>query len=304
MLIGRGIREKQGVAAAVVALALGFALSGCGQGDDGAPQQANAAAGTSAGVVAGQSSKQEAKAGPGKRHRDKADSKQSSSQGKPSTSDSPARSSADAPKSKRKGKRHLTRAEVFRRLPVKYRARAVRHYVRVVLSALDLKSASVLVPRGGASFKVTLTEKLACRAHPDEAERILKGVQDAVPYPRTATVVVATATGEVPISVFGSGDCEPLEPPAGTGRVVFRASGERGSETTKPFRITTKRWTVEYANRGTYFQVWAFKGKKGQPNPIGRRSPGSGKQVYKGPGTFTLNISSLGDWVVRIRENP
>lgn len=196
-------------------------------------------------------------------------------------------------------RRPRDRPEALRRLPPRLRAKVVRYYTRVVLAAFDLKATRISVSYGGAEVTVILTRRTACRAHSDEADRILRGLRDAVPYPRTVTVRVA-GTDESLGAYLAR--CERQSLPGSRGRVVFSKSGSR-LHRTGPFRISSKHWTVEYTNTGSFFQVFVFKGKQGQQNPISRRKPGSGKRTYRtGPGKFKLYISGSRDWTVRVRD--
>jgi hypothetical protein len=179
------------------------------------------------------------------------------------------------------------------------RTKLVRHYTRVVLAASDLRASAVRVSHGGVNVEVTLLRRSACRAAPDEDARILRNLKNAVPYPRSLRVGV-DGTGQSLREFLAT--CPPQTLPGAEGRIVYRKSGSRVDETA-PFRIRSKRWAVEYVNSGSFFKILVVKGKKGQPRPISRHRPASGKRVYHtGPGTFKLYISGSRDWTVRVRD--
>jgi hypothetical protein len=193
-----------------------------------------------------------------------------------------------------------SRREALRRLPARLRAKIVRHYTRVVLDAFDLRSSTISVSFGGVEVDVTLSRRTACRARPDEAERILRALRRVVPYPRSVTIAV-TGTNE-PFATYLS-RCAAEAPPGGRGRIVFRKSGSRLHQS-HPFRIASKRWSIEYSTTGTFFQVYVLKGKRAQRDPISSRRAGSGRKTFSnGPGKFKLYISGSRDWTVRVRES-
>lgn len=204
------------------------------------------------------------------------------------------------PRAKTRRKRGpRTRAEALRRLSPKDRRKLVMHYALVALDAFDLHGARVQVPLGGRVVRATLPKRVACRAHADQAARLLRALRDTIPFPRTVTVAVA-GSGE-PLGSYLAKSCKRSPPRGGKGRTVLL---KRGSHVlrTKPFRIRSKRWTIEYESNGTFFQIFVFKGKAPQPDVINETKPGSGKKTFRGPGKFTLNIAGANDWTVRVRD--
>ena len=264
-----------------IAVAAAIALGGCG-GDD---EQ------SSAGGTGPAAPKPSTDSVPGRANEKRRDDRGASANAQR------GRKRGNAGRSKRK--RHpRTRADALRRIPPRLRAKVVKHYVRVVLSAFDLKASRIRVSYGGIAVDLTLPGPEACKTRPDELRRILKALRQAVPYPRT--VDISVAGNDQPLAAYRA-SCEQRAAPRGRGRVVFSKSGSHVYQT-RPFRIRSKRWTIEYVSEGSFFQVFVFRGKRGQPGPITETRPGSGKRTYKGAGRFRLYISGSRDWTVRVRD--
>lgn len=202
-------------------------------------------------------------------------------------------------KTTRSKRRALTRAEALRRLPRKHRARYVKRFAKIIVAASDLEGGKVDVSYGGVAVRVALPAKVACRAEPNEGDRILRSLKRVVPYPRSVTVSVAGSSQPLPAYLASS--CKRRELPGGQGRTVLRLSGS-GVQQTKPFTIRSKRWTIEYVSKGSFFSIFVRKGRRPQRAVTSEETSQSGKETYRGPGKFTLQIAGTRPWTVRVRD--
>lgn len=210
----------------------------------------------------------------------------------PASDPKEASSGRPHPRSKR-----VSRAHALARLDSRGRERLAEAGVRRVLLGLDFRGARVRASARGTVAEVVLLASQGCRAHRDEGHRILAAARDMVPYLRTVTVTV----GDDAIATYQARECKPIELPPGAGQEVLTQNGS-GADQTKEFTIRSDRWTVEWVNRGTFFQVWALKGDEAEEGPIVANTPGSGSRSFRGPGTFRLAVSGSGDWTVQVRE--
>lgn len=270
-------------------LAAALGLGACG-GDDEAPSAANSksAESTREGGKSGGSSEKDGTV----RARD--------SGGSDGDGAEPASGSSEkSSKTTRSKRRELTRAEALRRLPRKHRARYVKRFAKIIVAASDLGGGKVDVSYGGVAVRVALPAKVACRAEPNEGDRILRALKKVVPYPRSVTVSVAGSSQ--PLPTYLASTCKESELPGGQGRTVLRLSGS-GVQQTKQFTIRSKRWTIEYVSKGSFFSIFARKGRRPQRAVTSEETSQSGKETYRGPGKFTLQIAGTRPWTVRVRD--
>ena len=198
-------------------------------------------------------------------------------------------------KSKHKPRRPpRTPEEAVARLPESKRIKLVARAAKLVVKAYDFEGARTSVTGGGRSVSIALPPGQACKARPDEAERILARLKEYTTYARTVTITV----GGQPLRPYLAANCKRASLPGRGGRTVFTKSGS-GQYQGKSFKIRSKSWAIDYVNTGGFFQVFVF-GKNSAP--ISTTKPGAGTQRYEGPGTFRITVSGIRDWTVRVRD--
>lgn len=257
---------------AALAIGLILALGGCGGGDDDGDSGAPATGGD-----------------PLARE---ADQREGTKTKKDSTEEK-SRKDEDDDRSKRPPR---STEETLGRLKPELRNRIIRDFAKIVLKAFDLQGSRVTVSASGRVVSVVLARKDACKARPDEAKRILAALRQSVEWPRT--VKVSVAGSPQPLGAYVAANCAKRTLPGGRGRVVLVKSGSNLFQT-KPFKITSKTWSVEYVNSGSYFQIFALGSR---PQTFSTKKARSGTKRFKGPGTFRLHISGSRDWTVRVRD--
>lgn len=110
-----------------------------------------------------------------------------------------------------------------------------------------------------------------------------------------------TVAGGGPLAAHVKGHCRQPKLTGRKGKIVLLRRGS-GFFTTRPFTITSKRWTLDFHNGGAFFQVFIMRGKRVQPELVSLAKRGSGSQAFKGPGTFKLKIAGSRSWTVRVRD--
>lgn len=185
--------------------------------------------------------------------------------------------------------------EALQRVSAARRQRLLTRALAPVIKVAGIRGAQFAMSADFRALTVDVPPSQACRANTKDAGVIQKGVKQILRFVESVTVVV----GGAPYTSWISSNCARDELEGGHG-VVFRRSGFGVAET-RPFRVATNRFVIEYSHQGDFFSVFVRRGKKHLPNPINSDSPGSGRQAYPGPGTFRLEIAGSGDWTVRVR---
>lgn len=203
------------------------------------------------------------------------------------------------PRSKQPAKKRSAE-KTLRRLPGRSRAGLARGIVPGVLKLLGFKKARVRVSPSGDAITVIIARAEACTAGPSDEARIAKRIKEP-PLSFVRTVRVTVEGSGRRLTDYVAAHCKPRTIPRGRGKVVYEQSGS-GIVRTEPFKIRAKRWTIEFENLGSFFQVFVYKGRKLQMTVISETRRGAGKKTFKGPGRFKLNISGSGDWTVRVRD--
>ena len=257
-----------------------IALAGCGGDDDSAEPGAEVTAGPETNAAPGKSTGRMSK-----REKDGAGENGYEAKQKPAAK-KPAPESAE---------------EAVAQLSPSARIRALRKLLRPVLKTygLSVRRATITLSDDRRTVTISVPASQACRASTTDPERFTGVVRDAFPFVNVVRVVV---DGDQELADYAASNCNRKTlPPSGGGRVVFERSGY-GNFDTKPVRIRSKRWVIEYAHQGDFFSVFVSKGGEYDPKVISDRRPSSARKSYKGPGTFKLNINGSGDWTVRVRE--
>jgi hypothetical protein len=185
-------------------------------------------------------------------------------------------------------------------LPRGKRPAATRSTTTIVLAIFGLRAAGVTVGDGGATIIATLTAATACTATPHVQLQIATRLRKTLPWVQSVRFAVAGTTGGL-LGAYLRDHCAGLTLPAGHGRAVLTQRGN-GFMTTTPFVIRSKRWTIEYVNRGSFLEIIPVKGPVPTSGAATLTKIGSGRKVERGPGRFRLQINGMGDWEVRVRN--
>jgi hypothetical protein len=190
-------------------------------------------------------------------------------------------------------------AGVIRRLPRKKRDAHVRSTTRAVFAGFGFNRVNVVLTSDGEGVRATVGRDQACRARAQTESNLAKAMRAVIPW--LGSTHVAVTPGGQRLARYVQSQCRAPSLPGGTGPVVYTGQGIwRG--TTRRFRVRSRRWTVEYLNGGHTLHMIVLR--NGRPSNAsldsGRRGPG--RRTFSGPGTFSLQIASSGEWLVRVRD--
>ena len=269
-------------------LALSVVASGCGGGDDDAgseqADESDAPAVTTSESETGETSKQ-------------VDSEQRD-RGKDAGGEKEGDKEGSAPAPRAVGERRKQILDkAFSKASPRKRTQAVNKAMRVIFEGLRLTGAKASLSADRRTLTITVPASSVCTATRTDDATLTRGVKDILPFVRTVIAIVSP--GGERLSAYAA-RCKPPVPPAGTGRVIYEKSGIGHFESPK-FRVRSRRFAVEWAHEGGTIVVFVKKGKKTSPKAVGSHKSG-GRQSYKGPGKFSLDITGDGEWTVRIRE--
>lgn len=197
-------------------------------------------------------------------------------------------------------KRRPTLETAVARLSPAKRLRFFRRALAPLLKNVGITGSVITLSADRRTLTITVPVHRACRATTTDQRRITRSVREVLPFIERVVTVVQ---GGQSLASYVASNCDRAQLPTGQGQVVFEKSGY-GSFRSKPLRIRSKRWTIEYAHQGSFFSVFVARGASGdryEPETVISQRPGSGRKRYKGPGTFRLNINGSGDWTVRVR---
>jgi hypothetical protein len=201
-----------------------------------------------------------------------------------------------APPTTRGGKKMLVE-KVQDFSPAK-RARLIAAVLKPALAVLGLEGSTGTLSADLRTLTVVVPRSRACKASTTDTSPLEEGVRRTLIYVKRVVVIVE---GGQSLPDYVAANCKRATVPTTRGRVVWEKSGF-GVTDSPTLRIRSKRWVVSYASSGDYFSVFVRKGKKYLSNPITATEAESGRQTYKGPGRFKLDINGSGDWTVKVTE--
>jgi hypothetical protein len=213
---------------------------------------------------------------------------------------SPAKHAAKAHRHAARRHAGVTKGGVYRagsQVPASKRASVATRTARLVLSIFGLRASSLSASSDGTTVRADVAPGGACAIKSGTGQTATARLQKALPYVQSFQITVA---GQ-PLGQYLQRNCGQSPLPGGKGRVVLTQTGS-GTSTTHSFTVRSSRWTVEYVNSGTFFQVFPLKGSFPRPGAFALRQRGSGRHVLTGKGTFRLKIGAIGDWTVRVRD--
>jgi hypothetical protein len=165
---------------------------------------------------------------------------------------------------------------------------------------MGLPFGSIAVTRQADSLTIGIAKNGACTASSADEPRIKLVLGKLLRFLKSVTVDVAGT--QQSLGDYVAARCKRTTIPTAPGQVVFDRGGA-GLVTSPPIRIAATRWTVGYDSQASFVQVVA-KSTSGGIKPAGFvvRGRGAGLRIFKGPGTFRLQISSPATWSIRVRD--
>jgi hypothetical protein len=194
-------------------------------------------------------------------------------------------------------------AENLEKAPRKGVAKVIRFAVDGALAFHSLKLARLEIRDRGRDLTVVVTRKSACNALAGDEPAIRQRIQQGAPVVKTVDFQVAGTGEELGYYVLR---CKRPEIPNGPGTVVWERTAVGGPVTSEKFKVTRKKWALEYESLGN--SLAAVVVCVGGPHegeyfkPVGLRKPGAGRNIYKGPGTFQIQVHGGGRWTLRAKE--
>lgn len=180
------------------------------------------------------------------------------------------------------------------KLRLERRERAVA-VANAMLPLLQIADSTVATADGARIVVISLTGRGACKLGRGEDRRLAIAVRDALTFVKEVKLRVGPKRA---LSAYRADRC-----PGGGGEggpVVLQEDG-RGVETTEPFQIRSRSWTVEYGYDKGFFRAHVLRGSR-LIRVIGSAPGRIGKRELTGPGTFRLKISAGGTWSVTVRD--
>ena len=169
-----------------------------------------------------------------------------------------------------------------------------------ILKGLGFPGAQVRTDTTGRVVTVLIATKDACKARPSDEGTIRQKVVAGFKFVKRVNVLVA-GTGQALGSYVGA-HCAPPKLPSAPGAVQFSQEGD-GATMSRPFTVKAKTWTLIFENDSNYFSAILFDGdgKKAEPQFVYSQTRETGKQTFKGAGTYRFNISAQGHWRIQVR---
>jgi hypothetical protein len=175
-----------------------------------------------------------------------------------------------------------------------------RGAAQTAVTVAGFRDATVKVSPDALSVAIAIPASEACTAQAGDQASIERQIKLIASFVQTVTITVA-GSGSSLVAYLGA-HCSGNALPSGPGAVVYQHAG-KGVLTKPPsFTVTAPRWSIDYANQGSYLSVFVFRNGKLQPQPIALTHRGSGTKTFTGPGSIQLKIAGSGHWSVRVRD--
>lgn len=200
------------------------------------------------------------------------------------------------PSAGRSGESRTGRAS--KRRPKNGRDAAVAAVARLVFERYGFRAPQVTVTGSGTAARAAITRGEACKAWPRTGARLTTLLLQAVPWLRSARVVVGPA-GPL-LSAYVQEHCRPVELPRTAGTVLLQRG--TGLATTASFTVRSSRWSADFMNGGKLLQVSVMRGGVPHGTPVRMVGRGTGRHTFAGNGRASLRIIGTGEWVVRVRD--
>ena len=275
--------------ATLLALLMVLVAAGCGGSDDDSDSASSAVADTSESSPSGDDGSASASADDAK--------------AKTKKKDDAAENSSDDDESKTDEEVPDDPEEAVASLPLDEKSKLIETVVRSALLRFSLEMVDVQILRGGRAVTATVARRGACNFVASQEPSLVQMIQKSAPSVKSARFEVAGTGQQLSYYVLS---CETPEIPNGEGRVVLDHTGVGGPYTSQRFRITSKRWALEWVNEAaTLAAIVVPVGGESEGEyfePVGSQKRESGREEYTGRGTFKIKAHGAGAWQLRVKE--
>ena len=194
--------------------------------------------------------------------------------------------------------------EAIEKLPLERKVKLIETVARSALLRFGLRLVDVELTDGIRKVTVVVSRKGACKFVAKQEPNLALAIKEAVAGIRSLRFEVAGTGQQLGYYVLG---CKKPEIPSGAGRVVLDHSGVGGPYKSKRFKITSKRWALEWVNEAASLAV-IVKAVGGESKgdyfrPVASQKPDSDSYEYTGRGTFQITAYGAGGWRIRVRES-
>lgn len=283
--------------AALLTLAV-LAIAGCGGGGGGSAQSESSDDAAVAASVPDSGSSESADS-----DGSSAKSKKDGDNGKQGRKGKDAKSADGKKKGKKRPKRPSSpeaAVEAIEKAGPGEKDRLIKQAALAATGLHGLTLAAVHSAKDGSSTTIVVRKKGACVARPEDDAAIAEQMKAGVPTLKSVRVEVA-GTGQT-LAAYTGAHCKRPELPEGKGEVVMVHNGH-GQTNTRPFTVNSKKWVIEYDNRGPTMSIFIYRNGKAQDEFVAAQRPGVGRQVITlGPGKYKLSVSGAASWTVRVRD--
>jgi hypothetical protein len=139
----------------------------------------------------------------------------------------------------------------------------------------------------------------ACHARAETEGNLAKAMRASIPW--LGSVHVTVDPGGEGLSRYVRRHCRPPALPGGGGEVIFSAQGV-GLSKTAHFTVRSSHWTVEYLNGARELHMLLLRDGQPTDGSVDVTTRGPGRHGFSGGGTYSLQIASTGEWLVRVRD--
>jgi hypothetical protein len=184
-------------------------------------------------------------------------------------------------------------------LPEGKRARLVRIVTRAVVARFGFNPRAITPTSGGLGVRIALRSGEACTSTSSTEPQLAALVHKAVPWLRRVQIVVGPSGRR--LTDYAGARCRPATLPSGRGSVLLTQRGSALGSTTG-FTTGSAQWSIEYLNESRLLQILVLRNGAPTGRPLIAQRRGPGRFVVRGAGRYSLQISSIGAWTVRVRD--
>lgn len=167
-----------------------------------------------------------------------------------------------------------------------------------VLKSLGIPNVDIGVSDDGYTVTVGIPQQHACGVTPPQIQKVKEALKQVIISARRFRVKVQYAG---PLAAYVRKNCPKLQIPSANGPLVYSQSGV-GTHGSEEFKIRSHRFVVAYENAGGELKIYVAKGEDVLEPAIESNLHETGKQTYRGPGTFRVVTYGPGRWKIRVYD--